>query len=480
MTLWFATRNRPTSLMGAKRTIRKLLTFGLLSLATPQGALCQVSAQPISQSNVAERPPVTAEPPSQWIGTASSDVVQPNQSTLPAPNVSSELTIEHIEQLACANNPAIAVANARVQAARGKWVQAGLPPNPTVGYAADEIGDDGAAGQQGAFFGQQFITGHKLKLDREVAAQEVSKAEQELAAAVLRVRTDARQNYYAVLIAQRKLEMARDLVSVSDKAVETSERLLKAKEISQVALLQTQVQAQTAKVASVRAQNEYVAAWRLLTSVAGIPQMEQRQLTGNLDAILQDLDWDTELNRLTTESPEVASANAELESARWALERAYAQRKPDIDLRVSVQHDNSTHDNIAGVEVGFPLPVWNRNQGGIQQAHGQMAVAERDIERIRLDLRRRLAIEFQQYANARYQVTNLSTDVLPKTKETFDLVTKGYQSGEVGYLELLIAQRTYFETNLSYFEAVRDLWQSRLRIEGMLLDSSLQSTRESQ
>ena len=53
------------------------------------------------------------------------------------------------------------------------------------------------------------------------------------------------------------------------------------------------------------------------------------------------------------------------------------------------------------------------------------------------------------------------------------MVSEGYQKGEVGYLDMLTAQRTYFRANLSYIEALRELWRVTVRIEGMLLEDSL-------
>ena len=53
---------------------------------------------------------------------------------------------------------------------------------------------------------------------------------------------------------------------------------------------------------------------------------------------------------------------------------------------------------------------------------------------------------------------------------------RGYAAGEVGYLELLTAQRTYAETNLKYLGALDSLWGNWTRIDGLLLDGSLTNT----
>ncbi|MCP4504862.1 MAG: TolC family protein, partial [Fuerstiella sp.] len=76
------------------------------------------------------------------------------------------LSLADLESLALQRNPTLATATARMNAARGQKVQAGLYPNPSVGYHATEIGNLGTAGQQGAFISQRFITGGKLELDQ--------------------------------------------------------------------------------------------------------------------------------------------------------------------------------------------------------------------------------------------------------------------------------------------------------------------------
>jgi len=391
--------------------------------------------------------------------------------------VDSAWTLDRLEQIALANHPAVSRAEAQVRALRGKWVQVGLPPNPSIGYLADEMGEAGTAGQQGAFVAQRFVMGGKLGLSRAVVQQEVARAEQQWVLEKQRVLTDVRVGFYNVLLSQRKLELVRELASVSDTAVRTSQDLLRAQEISRVALLQTEIVAEKARVLLQQTENKNTAVWRRLTSVLGLPDMEPRRLHGALDQTGMDLDWQTELRRLMIESPEIATAMAEIDRAQWQLDRAYAEAVPDVDVKVAVQRDHTTGDTVTGVQVGIPIPLLNRNQGGIQQADAQIVAAERNLQRVELDLRRRLAVVLQQYADARFQAAKYSSEILPKAKKMFDLISEGYKQGEVGYLELLAAQRTYFETSLSSMDALGELWTARLQIDGLLLEDSLRGDR---
>ena len=63
-------------------------------------------------------------------------------------------------------------------------------------------------------------------------------------------------------------------------------------------------------------------------------------------------------------------------------------------------------------------------------------------------------------------------EILPNAKETLDLMRASYQAGEVGYLNMLTAQRTFFQTNLFYLESLRELWATIWDMEGLLVGNA--------
>jgi len=460
-----------------------LQQFAATSADTPSDSVGSLSASETAITPVDYQESVPAEliqPQTVAEGEQTTTPVR-NDSELLVPQrlpSTDGLTLGAIEQMALANNPAIAQSEAKVRALRGKWVQVGLPPNPTAGYTAGEIGNDGAAGQQGLFVGQTYITGKKLQRNRAVVAAEISQAEQELAAMRRRVQTDVQRGYYEALLAQRRVELTSELVRITDEAVQSSESLVEAEEIPLAGLLQTEVQYQNALVLLQTAKNGLSRAWRSLSALIGGPELPMQSLAGDISDLPVSLEWQEQLARLQTESPEVATAIANVERARRALNRACVEAVPDISTQVSVQYDDSTGDTITGVQVGMPIPLWNKNQGGIRQAQAEVTQAVRNVDRVELDLNNRLALVFQQYADAQVTAEAYRSNILPRSLRTFNLVQKGYQQGEVGYLDLLAAQQTFSQTNLTYLDAVGNLWESYVRIQGLLLDESLSTPVE--
>ncbi|NOY40452.1 MAG: TolC family protein [Planctomycetes bacterium] len=393
---------------------------------------------------------------------------------VPRPLPSPEgLTMEVLEQMALANSPAISQVAARVRALQGLRLQVGLPPNPSVGYVASEVGNEGAAGQQGGFVGQTFITAGKLQKNRAIITADINRAEQQLAAMHRRVQTDLRKGYYSALLAQRRVQLAEKLVRVTTDAATASKSLYDAEEIPMAGLLQTEVQQQNAQVLLRTAQNGLSQSWRRLSTIVGGEELSVQPLVGDVSQLPESLDWQNQLARLQSESPEIAAAMASIERARRALSRASVEAVPNINAQLSVQYDDATDDTISGVQIGIPLPLWNRNQGGIRQAQAEVSRAIRNVKRVELRLNQRLADSFLQYSDAHVTATTYATDILPRAKRTFDLVQQGYAQGEVGYLDLLIAQQTFSQTNLAYLDALGSLWQSFVQIDGLLLDESL-------
>jgi outer membrane protein, heavy metal efflux system len=401
----------------------------------------------------------------------------PEILTLPneAEVLASSLTLTDLEAMALRNNPAVGQAAARVEAAQGNWVQVGLPPNPRVGYSGDEMGDDGTAGQQGGFVGQQFITGGKLRLSREAAAWQVQSAERELTAMRLRVLTDVRTAYYEVLIAQRRADLASELVRISVRGVEAAEALFRSAEVSEADPLRARVEADTARILFQTAINQRAEAWRRLTAVLGIPELQTQRLDGDLTPAGLELSWKQVLRRVLSESPEVAAAIADVEAARWAVERAYAEVVPDLNVQVGVAHNNANGDTLTGVNISLPLPIIDRNQGGIRSAQAEAAAAELAVDRLALDIQTRLAAAFQRYESARNQVIQYSKagGILDNAARTLELIRIGYEAGEFDVIDFLTAQRTYFETNLAYLDSLRELWIAITEVRGLLLRDSL-------
>lgn len=382
-------------------------------------------------------------------------------------------TLDSLEQLALATNPTLAELQANIDAANGRWLQVGLKPNPVAGLSMQEIGNESSAGQYGAQIGQEFVTANKLGLNRNSAAWRVKQAEQQLAAQRLRVLTDVRRSFYAVLVAQERVIVANELRGIAQQSVEKAKELIKFQEPATV-LTQAEIEAELAAVLVDNFTTQQEAHWRRLAAVIGVPDLPLQQVDGQLSTDAPKVLWDQAVERVRRESPEVAAAAAEVERSRWALHRADVESTPNVTLQTGVFYDDSASDPFAMLQMSMPLPINDWNQGGIAEAEANVIAAEQSVQRVELRLQQRLAVVYQQYEQARKQALRYETTILQKATKNLDLNRQSYDSGQSSYLAVLTAQRSYSQARLAWLNSLDQLWSATVQIEGLLLSDSLE------
>lgn len=285
---------------------------------------------------------------------------QPELLQTPAPigllDPSAVLTLEQLEEIALSTNPTLAEAQSRIDAARGRWVQAGLPPNTVLGYSGQQLGSHGQAEQNGVFIGQEVIRGGKLRLGRAVIDQEIAIAERQLETQRRRVLTDVQLGYYDVLVAQRRLELLEQMVQISEASSKAADALFRAKEVSQADVLRARVERQTNEVALKVSRNQFAGAWSKLSAVLGTPDMPPRSLAGDLENADFDLSQRAVLERLFAESPELHAALFDIDRSRLAVARAHAEGVPNLEIEGIIQYDNATGSSNGNLQVSMPIP----------------------------------------------------------------------------------------------------------------------------
>src|SRR6201993_1740570 len=180
------------------------------------------------------------------------------------------ITLEELQQMALQNNPTFAQSAANVQAAEGRKKQAGLYPNPTVGYQGEQIrGGAFHAGEEGFFVQQDIVLGGKLGLNRKIFEQELKQAETEAEEQKLRVLTNVRMSYIQALAAQQTLELRQSLSKLAEGAVETSHQLANVGQADAPDVLESEVEAQQSELAVTMAEQNQQRVWKSLAAVVG-------------------------------------------------------------------------------------------------------------------------------------------------------------------------------------------------------------------
>lgn len=411
-------------------------------------------------------------------------VVQPETPRLGQPQ--SQMTgpvyrLPDLERMALSRNPTLAQAAAAITSAKGRRLQSGLYPNPSLGYEGEEIrGGSFGGGEQGFFIQQSFITAGKLGLNRKIGDAEIRRAEAQSEEQRFRVLNDVRVAYYRVLAGQELLGTRQDLRRISQNILKIANQLHNVGKSDDTEVLQAEIEAQRADIAVATQQNTLSGLWTALAVAVGNSRLPAGRVEGNLEANLPQLNEEQLLDSLLQESPQVSSTRAGLARAQAALVRARREPIPDIEFKAGLQQNNEPLEGARKVgvqgfaEVGIRLHIFDRNQGNVAAARAEVEKAQLELLRVDLSLRERFAVVAQTYRNARIVVERYHNEILPRSERAYELMVKRYGLMTASYPQVLNLQRTLYQTETGYIAALEELWMNSILLQGFLLSGALE------
>lgn len=393
------------------------------------------------------------------------------------------VTLEQAQKMAGETNPTLRQADAEIRAANARQQQAGLYPNPTVGYTGDEIrGGSVGGGKQGFFVQQTIVTGRKIASSREVFGKEARLAELEAKEQHMRVESAVKMSFLRVLAAQELLDARRDLEKIAQDAAETQRRLMNTGQADETEALEAEVEAQRMRVAARMQENTLREEWRSLAAVIGRPEMPHATVAGDLEKDWPELNEEAAVEAIAKESPAARIADAAADRAQTVLTRARREPIPDILVRGGMEYNHETLGSVPfakgweGIaEVGVQIPIFNRNQGNLGAARADIERAEQEKKRVELTLRERAASVVDQYANARLMAAAYREEMLPLAKKAYGLMVEKYGQMLASYPRVLETQRKLYELQIEYIAALEGVWTSGIALQGYLLTDGLEA-----
>jgi cobalt-zinc-cadmium efflux system outer membrane protein len=404
--------------------------------------------------------------------------VGPNPQAI-LPPIGRPLTLADLQRIAMTTSPLLRQAMANVEAARGAAFQAGLPPNPTIGFEDDTFGTTGGAGYVGGYAEQLIKTGNKLQLSRAAAAMDLRNAEVALRRAQMDLATRIRGGYFAVLVARENVRINSVLVHLVTKVYEGQVELVRHGGFEAVyAALYTRVLAVQQLAVLAQARHSYVGAWKQLAANMGAPAMPLYALAGRVDMPMPVFQYDKVLARVLSRHTEVMRAANSLQQARFNLLLAKVNAYPDVDLRVLIQKDYTglPYEIAPSVAVSLPLPIWNRNQGGIAQAQANLVYAATEPRNVRNTLTGTLAEAFNRYEYNRAVLAYYQNEILPTQVQVYNRLYERFLYGEVGGLnigDVIVAQQVLSGAISTYVTTLGATWQAVVDVTDFLQTSDM-------
>jgi cobalt-zinc-cadmium efflux system outer membrane protein len=398
------------------------------------------------------------------------------------------MRLEQFRQFALAANPTLAEANAFVKQSAGQTQQSALYPNPMIGYQGEQIrGGSYGGGEQGAFVQQTIVLGGKLGLRKNVYEQQRHADEIGAAEQRYRILSDVDQSFYSALAAQQIVDLRKRLLALALDAVTTARQLANVGQADAPDVLQAEVEAEQAKIENIAAQRNFIQSFSSLAAIAAKPEIPVSRLEGELER-MPAIDTEHIIDSIVRDSPSVQRAGQEAARADAALKSAKRESIPDLQLRAGVQQNFERLNGSASTPVGLQafatagvsLPLFNRNQGNVAAARAGIEQSRAAISRVQLQLRQRAQSLVQGYLVSRLEAERYKSEMIPRAARAYQLYLVKYQQMGAAYPQVLVSQRTLFQLQVAYINALQRLWMNAIALQNFTLSSGLASPAASE
>lgn len=164
----------------------------------------------------------------------------------------------------------------------------------------------------------------------------------------------------------------------------------------------------------------------------------------------RDITWFIDSLKL---SPEYRHYKAKVEASKEALSLAETTRYGSPELYVYSEREpipNSSTDNFTGFGFRFSVPLWDRKDSQIEIQKVAIQKNTLRAEEVLYGLERNVRSSYALYKNISKELKKYKKNLLEPSKKYYEVSTRSFELGEKSLLELLDAQRVYFQNQLEY------------------------------
>ncbi|MDO9049841.1 MAG: TolC family protein [Methylobacter sp.] len=373
--------------------------------------------------------------------------------------------------LALTQNPDLAAFSWETRAQEAAALQASFFPNPTFGANAANFGNQVIKGYDGDVvtleLSQLIELGGKRTARMEAAALTKELADWNYETKRVDVLTQVSQAFIEVLTAQQRLTLTKQTQELANQMRVTTSARVQAGKVSPVEETKAKVVLASVQFELLRAQREMEAARKRLAATWGNTEPRFEAVKGNLDAVMSLPSLDS-LRRRLDKNPDLARWATEITQREALISVEKSKAIPDVTATLGASKYLMPNDYALVVGFSMPLPVFNRNQGGIREAENRLSRAEEDHRSAEVRITTLLNTIYQKLSTAYAEVSALRQDILPGAQSAYDAAREGYRFGKFGFLDVLDAQRTLFGAKSQYLLALSDYHKSAVELERLI------------
>ncbi len=389
----------------------------------------------------------------------------------PPPDLSGRGPITLVEAVSYVlySNPQLLAAKSRVYAAEARWRQTGLYQNPEATVEIEDLGRTRGGGPSQTTMGisQPLELWGKRGAKREVARSDIDLVRSEATVLSLDLYKQTVTAFSDVLGAQLRLQYAEERLELARQVENAVSIKVREGAAPEAEHLRAKAAVGLAEIGVEQAEGDIrrssLALGSLWSDTVGLVLSASGDLA-NVDEIPPA----KVLIPMLADNPEIKSSQTVVRGREAGLRLAKAMARPDISVGAGYRRLHDDGDNAVLLNISLPFGLFNRNQGGIQEATAQISEAKAETDASFLRLCRDLMVLCTTFQTQTSEITHLRNQVLPAAEQAVQELNEEYRQGRQPYINILDAQREQAELRTRQIEVMVSRSQTVAEIESMI------------
>jgi len=446
-----------------------ILVMTILGCRTYSSVDNQPASRPLGRDFPTYEPPAYSD-----IDLASRANEQPVEPNTP-------ITLRQSLALALLHNPELQAFSWELRAQEAKILQQSLMPNPILRAKVENFGGSSPMNRfEGAMttfrISQLVELGDKRVKRTRLAEKDHALSTWDYEAKRLQVLTEVSRRFIEVLADQRRVELAQQTLELAQQLYDIVKDRARVGVIPTVEVDKSVVRVSTEQIILNKTRLKLESSQQQLSAMWGNSNPVFAGALGELK-VVEDIPTQDQLMEMAWQNPDIARWSAEISQRQAALELARSQAVPSMSVGAGIRRFSAEDEDALVFEVGLPLPIVDRNQGGRQEAQYNLLKAKSQQQDAEIRVRTLLVAHHKRLAGVHHEVVTLRDTTLPAARSAYDAARKAFEKGLTNYIDVLDADRTLVNSERQYIEALSVYHKTLAALEGLVGQSlSLQPT----
>ena len=341
--------------------------------------------------------------------------------------------------------------------------KAKLLPNPTLDVEAGTgaLTGNRAESMLSVGISQEFLLAGKRGKRLAVAERELDVYRYRLADKERLVREEVKTLFYDLMLAEQRLALADRSLALNRKLVEVSQARLAAGDIPELEMNLVKVELSRSEASRIALEKAVHQSQEKLSTLAALPAGTQYTNSGSSPAASMLTTSLADLKQQALDRrPDIKAMEAERGGSEAAVCLARAEGVPNLTAGVALWRDTKSmkidglesidETYTLGLRLSMPIPVFNHNQAGVQEARARQNSAESRLLTAIRNAEREVETAYASYLSSEKILSLYKTDIIPQLEENLSLTEEAWRLGEAGILAVIQEQKKFFEVSENY------------------------------